>query len=193
MRAKLATLPPLLTTLGVNAVPFLGYFGAGWSAELTMIVFLCENFVLSLLTALKVRWLAKVEVKFFLLVALGFSFACAVFVAVFLFGFGDTTIDPDRFVQGLLGITGFHALGFVWDAFALRGMTKPQADLLLERALGRVFVLYAGVFAGVIAAYFVSEWFVGPFIVLKTVIDVGSTIAQTRALFQARNAGVRAG
>lgn len=47
MSPKLTTIPPLLTTLGVNAVPLFGYLGAGWSAELTMIVYLCENILLS--------------------------------------------------------------------------------------------------------------------------------------------------
>jgi hypothetical protein len=70
--------------------------------------------------------------------------------------------------QGMAGILVFQGAGFLASP---RPLPLREAETVLEQSLGRVFLLYAGVAAGVVLAAFVERWFVVPFILLKTVVD----------------------
>lgn len=182
LASKLAQVPRIVSALGVNAVPAAGFFAAGWSPELTMLLYLCENVTMALLTALRVRILSPSEPKrrelltSFLMVSLGFTFVSAVFAGFFIFAILDGHVQSESLLFGLAGIAAFQLFGFIYDLFALRPLPLARAEKLLEQSLGRVLLLAGSVFIGVIAAFFVDDWFVLPFIVLKTLNDVVSQI-----------------
>jgi Family of unknown function (DUF6498) len=201
LRSKLSALPPLIGVVGTNAVPVLGYFGAGWSAELTMLVYLCENIVIALLAAIKVRLVAPREGKgqdgkvvrrgemlgAFLLVAFAFTCGSGFFLLFFVFAVLEPQLDREQFIQGLTGIAVFQTFGFFYDVIAMRNSTRmPEAEKVLEHAVGRIFLLCLCVFTGAGLAFFVERWFVAPFVVLKSVVDIGATVTQWRSLLRAR-------
>ena len=53
---KLPSLPPLAATVGVNAVPVLGWLRETWSAETAMILYYLETVAVLALVGLLVRW-----------------------------------------------------------------------------------------------------------------------------------------
>lgn len=185
-------LPRILSAVGINAVPAAGFFAAGWSPELTMLLFLCENVTNALLTALRVRILSPPERKrrelltSFLMVSLGFTGVSAVFATFFIFAILDSTVRSEMLLFGLAGIAAFQLFGFIYDLVTLRPLPLPHAEKLLEQSLGRVLLLAGSVFIGVVAALWVDDWFVVPFIVLKTIVDVAGQIEFFRARMRGR-------
>jgi hypothetical protein len=53
--------------------------------------------------------------------------------------------------------------------------------MLLERSMGRVALLYLAVVGGVFLTLMVEQWFVLPFAVLKTIVDLTTPIQAFRA------------
>ncbi|MFP5246245.1 MAG: DUF6498-containing protein [Thermoanaerobaculia bacterium] len=173
--ARILSIPTFLGVIGINAVPAAGFLVQGWSAEATMLLYLLENVSLTLLSAARVR-LARTAapVSTFLLVGLGFTAVSATFVAFFLFAILGTPIDWRQLGLAFAGIVAFQLVTLVG---------APADETLLERTLGRVFLLALGVFIGMVLAYFVERWFVVPFMAMKTIADVGAQIQLLRARF----------
>lgn len=63
---------------------------------------------------------------------------------------------------------------FLTDILTLRLLPLKKAEFLLSRSMGRT--AFIGVVLGFVLALFVDEWFVVPFVVLKTIVDVGEPI-----------------
>jgi hypothetical protein len=120
----------------------------------------------------------------YLLVGLVFSVASGIFIVFFLFGILRATVEPEAIRLGVAGMLAFQLFGFIWDFFLLRPLPLTQAETLLTASLGRVVLLFLAVFAGVFVALFNDYWFLWPFVVLKTTVDVGS---QVKFLFGRRN------
>ena len=120
----------------------------------------------------------------FLLVGLVFSAACGIFLLLFLFGILRVRVESEALRLGVAGMLAFQLFGFIWDYFLLRPLPLTQAETLLTASLGRVVLLFLAVFAGVFVALFNDYWFLGPFIVLKTLVDVAS---QLKFLFGRRD------
>jgi hypothetical protein len=123
----------------------------------------------------------------YLLVGLGFSVASGIFILFFLFGILRARLEPEAIRLGVAGMLAFQLFDFIWDLFLLRPLPLARAETLLTASLGRVALLFLAVFAGVFVALFNDYWFLGPFIVLKTVVDVGS---QLKFLFGRRNSAL---
>jgi hypothetical protein len=83
-----------------------------------------------------------------------------------------TEISQQAIQLGGGGIVLFQVLGFLGDLFLLGPLPPVKAEALLEQSLGRVFMLYLAVFAGVFLALFMDHWFILPFAVLKTIVDL---------------------
>jgi hypothetical protein len=109
----------------------------------------------------------------FLVVSFGFSAASGIFMAVFLFLILKAPIAASDVAAGLVTILVFQLFELVADLILWRRLSLAQADTLLLQSLRRTFVLYFGVFAGVCGAAYAGSWFVIPFIVFKTLMEVG--------------------
>jgi hypothetical protein len=191
-KAILNTITSILTALGSNAIPAGGVFISGWAAETAVLLYLMENVISLLLAVLRVQLLAPVGedvpggkllkrtelLNGYLLIGLGFSVASAVFILGFLFLIPATKVDVQwQAIQwGLAGILAFQLFGFIWDLFLLRPLSLARGESLLKASLGRINLLYLAVFMGMCVAFFEGRWFLGPFIVFKTIVDVGSPI-----------------
>jgi hypothetical protein len=191
-KAILSTITSILTALGSNAVPAGGVFLSGWAAETAVLLYLMENVVSLLLAVLRVRLLApagedvpggkplkRMELlKAYLLIGLGFSVASAVFILGFLFLIPATKVDVQwQAIQwGLAGISAFQLFGFIWDLFLLRPLSLARGETLLKASLGRINLLYLAVFIGICVAFFEGRWFLGPFVVFKTIVDIGAPL-----------------
>lgn len=197
-RSLAAAVAPTAAALGVNAVPAAAVFGAGAPAETAMVLYFLENLVIVLLTALLVRLLAPARdetspnhrtrrslLSTYLMVALGFTLINGLFIALFVGVFLDVSIPRAALVGGVALIVVFAAAGTIIALVRLRPLSLAAAETVLERTLGRVFLLHLGVFIGVFLAAAVGSWFVWPFIVLKTVTDVGQAIQALRGGAQA--------
>lgn len=184
----MSTLTGIVTALGVNIVPAAAVFVSG-SAEAAMLIYFLENLLVILLATAFVRLRApardesspdhrtrKSLLQTYLLVALGFTLVNGVFIAVFLFLFTGVEIPRDIIRWGLILAAVFQLFGFAFDLFSIRSLSIAEAGTYLEKSLGRVFLLHLGVFIGVILAAFLNKWFVAPFIVLKTIVDIGTPI-----------------
>lgn len=178
----------VLLLLGKNAVPALGIVLREWTAPSALVLYLGENIVMILLAALTVRVLAPEgigeKIRTFFLIAVPFTFGAAVFtIAVLIIRNDDYVIQPRELLTGLAVMLVFQLVIFATDLRRLRGITIPESEELLVGVIGRVFLLAFAVWAGLLLAFFVTTPFVLPFIVLKTIVDVGSGI---RALTPAR-------
>ena len=168
----LRRLPPLVGVIGINAVPAVGFFAGDWPAAQTMLLYLLENFSLVVFAALRARRNPAL-LRSFLLVAMAFNGGSAVFVAFFTFGILKAPIAADELLQAFAMIAAVQLALFVYDA-----IFGPAVDVekYCEQTLGRVFLLALSVFAGVVLALFVDRWFVIPFMVLKTIVDLGTQL-----------------
>ena len=182
----------VLLALGVNAVPAVGFFVRGWSAETTMLVYLLENLLLVGITSLRVRALApafsdpipgeksksrRELLQGFLVSGLGFSLGAGVFILVIFFLFMRMSVDTATIGVGLAWIALLESLEAFSDLFFIRPASFEWAEGLVQQTMGRVALLYLGVFIGVFIGVFgKTEWFVIPFIGLKTMVDVGGPL-----------------
>lgn len=179
-----------ISALGINSIPAIGLFVAGWTPQTAMLLYLLENLVAVLLGALLVHLLVpsreetpgskprdrRTVLNTFLLVAITFSVGSSIFMAFFLFKDPGARPELDAVRAGLAGILAFQLFGFLSDFVWLRPLSLVQGEKLLERSLGRVFLLYLAVFVGIFLALFSDRWFLVPFVGLKTMVDVGQPI-----------------
>ena len=176
-----------LQALGINAVPVVGMFAADWSVETAMLLYLLENLIGIPLAALLVRLLAPPRedapgmrvrhrreiLNTYLIVALSFSLGSAIFILFVVYRTTNGQVDFTGLRTGLSAIALFALLGFLVDLVYMRPLSLPRAEKVLERSLGRIFLLYLAVFVGMFLAIFGLASFFIPFVVLKTLVDIG--------------------
>jgi hypothetical protein len=112
----------------------------------------------------------------FLVVSFGFAGVSGVFIVVFLFLILEAPIVWSDVAAGLIAILVFQLFELVSDLLLWRRLSLAQAENLLLQSLRRAFVLYFGVFAGLCGAAYAGSWFVVPFMVLKTLMDLGTQV-----------------
>lgn len=175
-----------LLTLARNAVPALGVFVREWAPPDALLLYLGENVVLALLAALTVRILAPPaetidgklksrgeSLRTFFLVAAPFTFGAAVFTVFVVAVRDEYSIRPRELLTGLALMVLFQLIAFATGLRRLRGTTLAEFENLLVSVLGRVFLLAFAVWAGLFLVFFASTMFVIPFMILKTIADLG--------------------
>lgn len=176
-----------LQALGVNAVPVVGVVAADWSVETAILLYLLENLAGIPLAALLVRLLAPARVELpgmrvrkrgevlqtYLILALGFSFFSLIFITFFVIRNSGGAFDFTGLRGGALTIGLFLVAGFLADLALMRPLSLARGEKILERSLGRIFLLHLAVFLGVFLALFDQRAFFIPFVVLKTIVDLG--------------------
>ena len=112
----------------------------------------------------------------YLVAAIRLSVGSGVFLLAFFFLILKSEITSGAIISGLIWIFGFLILEFFADFIMMRPLSLTKAEVFLNRSLGRVVFLFLCVFLGIFLALFVDRWFVVPFIILKTIIDIGEQI-----------------
>lgn len=108
----------------------------------------------------------------YLIFSLSFSMGTGVFLFIFLFLILGANISGTVIISGMIGIAAFQFFNFVTDLFLLGRLSPWRAEMLLDHSMGRVALLYLAVVAGVFLTLMVEQWFVLPFAVLKTIVDL---------------------
>lgn len=194
-------LPPVATTLGVNAVPALGWLRETWSAETAMVLYYLETVAVVLLVGVMVRLIVpgvdesgqsitrqrNELVKNYWLFMLGFAFVIGVFIAAILLLFMHVPIPWEAVGAAMAVIVALQLVGYGWEAYRLRPLDIDDANHLISRDMGRIAILHLGVLFGVFLAAVRTDLFVWPFIILKTIVEVGGVLSQVGASWRKAN------
>jgi hypothetical protein len=136
------------------------------------------------------RWRARLQktqtraelIQGFLLLSGSFALGSGVFLLVITLKAGLIDLELTGRVLGpsLLAVALFQLLSLAADTVLLGRVSQERAEAWMRQSLGRVFLIYGAVFAGTVLALFVhATWFIGPFIALKLISDVGGPVALT--------------
>ena len=178
----------VVSVLGINFIPLEMLLYKDYSSETTMVVYALENVLAIFLATFFILLFAPPSdrtaqirtrnelLEVYLLSSLGLSVVSGIFLSVFIFGIMRADVTFPAVAVALAWISGFLVLEFTGDFIMLRPLSLAQADNFLTRSVRRVFLLFLGVFLGVILAAFGNKWFVAPFIVLKTLADIADQI-----------------
>lgn len=178
----------LIAVLGINFIPLEMWFNRNFSGEYAMIIYALENAFAIIFAVVFVILFAptreqieklrtrKEILQTYLVVTIGFSVGSGIFIAAFIFLILKVKIDFSAVQSAMIWILGFQFLEFFGDVLMLRPFSLKKAEFFLTRSLGRVFLLFLAVFIGIWVAAFADKWFVIPFIVLKTITDIGEQI-----------------
>lgn len=184
---SLARLVAALLSLAKNAVPALGVLVRDWAPPGALLLYLGENIVLVLLAALTVRLIGpesdtiegrvktrRESLRTFFLIAAPFTLGAAVMTGAVILIRTEYAVDARELATGFAMMLVFQLLGFFAGLRRLRGITLAECENLLVGVLGRVFLLALAVWAGLLVAFFFTSAFVIPFMILKTIVDLGS-------------------
>ena len=164
-------LPPVATTLGVTAVPALGWLRETWSAETAMVLYYLETVAVVLLVGVMVRLIVpgvdetgqsitrqrNELVKNYWLFMLGFALVIGVFIAAILLLFMAVPIPWEAVGAAMAVIVVLQLVGYGWEAYRLRPLDMADANQLVSRDMGRIAILHLGVLFGVFLATVRSE------------------------------------
>lgn len=203
----MARIVHLLTLVGVNGVPAAGWFVGHWSAGTTLTVYWIENVATCLFITLRIlthqrlsprrghyRYLAPNAdgraspgsfVKGFLVVALAFSAAHAVFLVVILGllqhnGEAIARVDWRSVSTGCAWMLAFLAVDLLVDLVRLRRWSFWRVEQAANRGLGRVIVVHLTLIFGMLGVLVTGAptALFGVFVVLKTLYAVGTVLPQ---------------
>jgi hypothetical protein len=167
-----------LTTLGINFIPLEMWLSDDFSGAETMVLYALENLVMLTLVMIVIRLLApQVDLQGFAITGYGFCLVTLIFIAFFSFGLMPATaregVALSDVMTAMKYVIVLQLIGFVIDLIFLRPMSSVGAERLMRNSLGRIIVVqFFGVFIGVFCAFLFGN-FVLPFIVLKTLFDIG--------------------
>jgi hypothetical protein len=174
-------LPRILTALGINAVPALGWFLGDWNSGTTLAVYWFETVVASLFIAARVlvhRRLVPVRGHFryaqqesqknrgkdltflqhFLPVSLMFSVAHGIFLAALIFlltanGRGaEVRLNFHELALGCGLILAFQTVDFLIDLVQVRKRPFRWIEVMAERNFGRALIIHMTLIIGLLAA-----------------------------------------
>ena len=178
------SLRSLLTALGLNAVPALGWFVGEWSAGTMLVLYWLETLIGTLLLAVRIILHRRIRpskghwdyqapqtqapqgnsrssyLAAFLVPALVFTFAHGIFLAVLGFMAIKNNLSPEVTVNGhdllagLIGIGVFQGADFILDLVSLRNRPFAWIEKLGQITLSRVIVVHLTIIGGMAAVMF---------------------------------------
>ncbi|HEX9960815.1 MAG TPA: DUF6498-containing protein [Pyrinomonadaceae bacterium] len=178
----------VVSVLGINFIPLEMLLYKDYSSETTMVVYALENVLVIFLAAVFILLFAprrdqtgeiktrKELLQVYLISTLSLTAGSGIVLSVFIFGILRADVTFSAVAGAVAWISGFLVLEFIADFMMLRPLSLAQADNFLTRSVRRVFLLFLGVFLGIFLAAFVGSGFVAPFIILKTLADIGDQI-----------------
>jgi hypothetical protein len=207
----------LVSVLGINFIPLEMWLYGDFSGQSAMIFYALETILAVTMSAAFVFLLAPREepnpdfgrtdrddvrksafpnkkirrksdiLQVYLVFSFGFSISATVIMTAFIFLVLKAPIQPDTIINALMWIVGFQVFELVGGVLMLRPLTLAESEALLKRSMGKVAVLFLSVFLGFFLAGAVNEWFVVPFIGLKTLVDITEQLGNFRGLGKPRS------
>ena len=201
-------LTQLLTLLGLNSVPAIGWFVGGWSAGTTLGLYWIESVLSGLLFGAKVLLHSRVNprrghfdyrvregtnrsnggtyLSAFFPILLIFTAAHGFFLAMLVFllthnGKGaEIELNWEELWKGSLIMAGLLVFNFLLDLPGLKKRSFLWAESQGDRLLSRVFVVHITLIFGMAAVAFtgVTRSFFAVFVVLKTMADLAGILPQ---------------
>lgn len=179
-----------IVAIAVNVIPLALWFYEDYSAETTMLIYVVESgasLIFAILCVLVIspsydpdgKGPYKKRGKLiadFSMISFGFLGIITVFTCGFVFLVLKAEIDFQNVLYGFLLVIGFVVAEFVVSVLTLRPLPLRRAEFLLSKSMGKTALLFIGVFIGAFLSPFDKSWFVIPFIVLKTIADIGEPI-----------------
>lgn len=179
-----------ISAVAINVIPLGLWFFEDYSSEATMVIYALESvaaIVFAIICVLLIspaydpdgsaRYKKRSKlIADFSTISLGFFAISAVFLVAFMFLVLKASVDARSVIFAFLIVVAFQAAELITNILTLRPLPLKKAELLLSRSMGQTALLFLGIFIGVFLAGFVNEWFVVPFIVMKTIVDVGEPI-----------------
>ena len=175
---------PLLTAIGLNAIPAVGWFAGDWSAGTMLVLYWLETLLGTLLVTGRIILHRRIRpskghwdyqapdkqapppnnrssyLSAFLVPALVFTFAHGIFL-VALGGMmiaknltPETRIESEHLLIGLIGIAIFQAADFFLDLIWLKTRPFTWMERLGQQTLGRVIVIHLTIIGGMAAVMF---------------------------------------
>lgn len=174
----------LLTALGLNAVPALGWFVGEWSAGTMLVLYWLETLMGTLLLATRIILHRRIRpskghwnyqapqgqasqsrenstyLSAFLIPALVFTFAHGIFLGALGFMALKNNLSPDARVNGhdllagLIGLGVFQGADFIFDLVWLRNRPFAWIEKLGQITLSRVIVVHLTIIGGMAAVMF---------------------------------------
>ena len=177
-------LGPLLTALGLNAVPAFGWFVADWSAGTILVLYWLETLIGTLFVAARIIIHRRIRpskghwdyqapqtqtpqsnsrssyLAAFLVPALVFTVAHGIFLTAL--GFiaiknnlsPEARVDGHNLLTGLIGIGMFQVADFSFDLARLRDRPFVWLERFGRQTLSRVFVVHLTIIGGMAAVMF---------------------------------------
>lgn len=201
----------LISLLGINFIPVEMFIYRDFSGESAMLFYAMENIVavgFAVIFVLAVAPEAELAhangndklvnsqapsevmvsrekrkiVRDYLRFSVGFTASSLIFLTAFIFLVLKTQIQVDLLKTALAWILGFQLLNVFGTLLTVRPLTLRRAEIYLKQSMGRVALLFISVFIGMFLAIFVDRWFIVPFILLKTLADIGEQFATFKAV-----------
>lgn len=202
------TLLRLLASLGVNAVPAIGWFFEGWSSGTMLVIYWFENVAATVFIAGRIlvhRRLVPCRGHFkhnvtqgnaqgppgsflshFLTVSLAFSIFHGIFLAAILFLLtvngkgGELGLDWHNVRIGAGSVLLFLTIGFLMDLPGMRKRPFFWIERIAEGNLARVFIIHVTLIFGMLAVALTgaTRAFFGVFVALKTMNDLNAVVPQ---------------
>jgi hypothetical protein len=194
MRRIVGPVIAIVSVLGINFIPLELWLNRDFSAPAALLIYGIENVMAIGISVVAILLFApssdntdkprtrKETITNFVVPAVFVTFVTGVFVTFFVFGILHTEVSGESVRTAALWILAFLIVEFAGDMIMLFPLTLKKSEDFLNRTLGRVFLLLLCVFLGVFSAAFVDEWFVVPFIALKTLVDLGEQVLVFRDL-----------
>ena len=164
----------ILTTLGINFIPLEMWLSDNFSGAETIVLYALENLVMMTLALILIRLLApRSDLRGFALTGYSFCLVTLIFIAFFTFKLMPGEVALSDVATAMKSVIVLQLVGFIIDLIFLRPMSLTGAERVMRNSLGRILVVqFFGVFIGVFCAFLFGN-FVLPFIVLKTLYDIG--------------------
>lgn len=108
----------------------------------------------------------------YLVAALGLSAGSGLFLFLFVWLVMAVEVSGRVILTSLGGIVAFQLLNFVSDLCFMEPLAGENVEPFLAQNLGRVVLLFLAVFIGLFLALWAKAWFILPFALLKTTLDL---------------------
>ena len=189
-KSKIRLLVAETAAVAINIIPLGLWLFEDYSAETTMVIYALESAASIVLGGLCVAIISPSHdpdgtpkykrknrlIADFTVLSGAMLLACGVFLSAFIFLVLKASVDL-RLVGAAFGIVVvFQVIEFFVNLVTLRPLPLRKAEFLLTRSMGKAALLFLGIFMGFFLAGFVDEWFVVPFIALKSIVDIAEPI-----------------
>jgi hypothetical protein len=177
--------------ISINVIPLAFWFFEDYSAETTMLIYAGEAIAAIVFAVLCVlitspnhdpQGAPQFKRKFkvitdFLRISMSLALGVTILLVSFIVVALQVEIEFRAIGTALLIVLGIQFVEFLVDVLTLRPLPLNKAEYFMVGGMGKSALLFFGVFIGwFLAMFFVTGWFVVPFVIMKLIQDIGEPI-----------------